>query len=75
MSRFAGRCRFLTCNGTAPIGDLRYLADTKLNNLATPIAKAQLAAALRWNTSERQRDFASGAKPTRWSPRRLTKRR
>lgn len=33
-------------NGTAPIGDLRYLADTKLNNIATPIAKAQLAAAL-----------------------------
>ena len=32
----------LARNGTAPIGDLRYLADTKLNNLATPIAKAQL---------------------------------
>jgi hypothetical protein len=36
----------LAKNGTAPIGDLRYLADTKLNNIATPIAKAQLAAAL-----------------------------
>lgn len=36
----------LAKNGTAPIGDLRYLADTKLGNLATPIAKAQLAAAL-----------------------------
>jgi uncharacterized protein YfaS (alpha-2-macroglobulin family) len=36
----------LARNGTAPIGDLRYLADTKLDNLATPIAKAQLAAAL-----------------------------
>ncbi|TAI64337.1 alpha-2-macroglobulin [Bradyrhizobium sp. Leo170] len=36
----------LARNGTAPIGDLRYLADTKLNNLATPIAKSQLAAAL-----------------------------
>jgi uncharacterized protein YfaS (alpha-2-macroglobulin family) len=36
----------LARNGTAPIGDLRYLADTKLGNLATPIAKAQLAAAL-----------------------------
>jgi alpha-2-macroglobulin len=36
----------LARNGTAPIGDMRYLADTKLNNLATPIAKAQLAAAL-----------------------------
>jgi alpha-2-macroglobulin len=36
----------LAKNGTAPVGDLRYLADTKLGNLATPIAKAQLAAAL-----------------------------
>lgn len=36
----------LARNGVAPIGDLRYLADTKLNNLATPISKAQLAAAL-----------------------------
>ena len=36
----------LARNGTAPIGDLRYLADTKLNNLATPISKSQLAAAL-----------------------------
>jgi uncharacterized protein YfaS (alpha-2-macroglobulin family) len=36
----------LAKNGTAPIGDLRYLADTKLKNLATPIAKSQLAAAL-----------------------------
>ena len=36
----------LARNGAAPIGDLRYLADTKLSNLATPIARAQLAAAL-----------------------------
>lgn len=36
----------LARNGTAPIGDLRYLADTKLDKIATPIAKAQLAAAL-----------------------------
>ena len=36
----------LAKNGAAPIGDLRYLADTKIGNLATPIAKAQLAAAL-----------------------------
>ncbi|KIZ47744.1 MULTISPECIES: alpha-2-macroglobulin [Rhodopseudomonas] len=36
----------LARNGAAPIGDLRYLADTKLDQLATPIAKAQLAAAL-----------------------------
>src|SRR6201996_7394299 len=36
----------LARNGAAPIGDLRYLADTKLKDLATPIAKSQLAAAL-----------------------------
>lgn len=36
----------LAKNGTAPVGDLRYLADTKISNLAKPIAKAQLAAAL-----------------------------
>jgi alpha-2-macroglobulin len=36
----------LARNGTAPIGDLRYLADAKLDALSTPIAKAQLAAAL-----------------------------
>ena len=36
----------LARNGIAPVGDLRYLADTKLADVATPIAKAQLAAAL-----------------------------
>ena len=36
----------LARNGLAPIGDLRYLADAKLDALTTPIAKAQIAAAL-----------------------------
>jgi uncharacterized protein YfaS (alpha-2-macroglobulin family) len=36
----------LARNGIAPIGDLRYLADTRLDALKTPISKAQLAAAL-----------------------------
>jgi alpha-2-macroglobulin len=36
----------LARNGAAPIGDLRYLADAKLDVLLTPIAKAQIAAAL-----------------------------
>src|SRR5690606_30315567 len=36
----------LARNGVAPIGDLRYLADTKLGDIATVIAKAQIAAAL-----------------------------
>jgi uncharacterized protein YfaS (alpha-2-macroglobulin family) len=36
----------LARNGAAPLGDLRYIADARLNDLATPIAKAQIAAAL-----------------------------
>jgi uncharacterized protein YfaS (alpha-2-macroglobulin family) len=36
----------LARNGVAPVGDLRYLADVKLGDIATPIAKAQIAAAL-----------------------------
>jgi uncharacterized protein YfaS (alpha-2-macroglobulin family) len=36
----------LARNGAAPIGDLRYFADTRLDAIATPIAKAQIAAAL-----------------------------
>jgi len=36
----------LARNGAAPVGDLRYFADTKLDQIATPIAKAQIAAAL-----------------------------
>jgi hypothetical protein len=36
----------LARNGLAPIGDLRYLAEAKLAALSTPIAKAQVAAAL-----------------------------
>jgi uncharacterized protein YfaS (alpha-2-macroglobulin family) len=53
----------LARNGTAPIGDLRYLADTKLNNLATPIAKAQLAAALALvgDKARAERVFAAAA--------------
>jgi len=36
----------LARNGAAPVGDLRYYADVKLNEFVTPIAKAQIAAAL-----------------------------
>ena len=36
----------LARNGAAPVGDLRYFADTKLDAIATPIAQAQIAAAL-----------------------------
>ncbi len=36
----------LARNGRAAIGDLRYLADTQLGRFPTPLAKAQVAAAL-----------------------------
>lgn len=36
----------LSRNGLAPVGDLRYLADAKLDGLKSPLARAQLAAAL-----------------------------
>ncbi|MGQ7793279.1 alpha-2-macroglobulin family protein [Faunimonas sp. B44] len=36
----------LARNGRASIGDLRYYADTKLDAFATPLAKAQIGAAL-----------------------------
>jgi len=36
----------LARNGAAPVGDLRYFADTRLDDFTTPIAKAQIAAAL-----------------------------
>ncbi|MFZ1885887.1 MAG: alpha-2-macroglobulin [Rhodoplanes sp.] len=36
----------LARNGAAPVGDLRYIADTKLSAVETPIAKAHIAAAL-----------------------------
>src|SRR6202008_2929452 len=36
----------LARNGLAPLGDLRYIADAKLHDIATPIAQAQIAAAL-----------------------------
>ncbi len=36
----------LARNGRAPIGELRYYADTKIDSFTTPLAKAQLGAAL-----------------------------
>src|SRR4029078_13402307 len=36
----------LARNGCAPIGELSYIADAKISYVATPIAKAQIAAAL-----------------------------
>jgi uncharacterized protein YfaS (alpha-2-macroglobulin family) len=36
----------LARNGRAPVGELRYFVDTKLDSFATPLAQAQLGAAL-----------------------------
>ncbi len=36
----------LARNGRAPIGDLRYYADTRIDRFSTPLARAQLGAAL-----------------------------
>ena len=36
----------LARNGKAPIGELRYYADTRLKRFSTPLAKAQIGAAL-----------------------------
>jgi len=36
----------LARNGTAPVGDVRYLADAKINDLKTATAKAEIGAAL-----------------------------
>lgn len=36
----------LARNGMAPLGDLRYLADARLADIATPLARAQIGAAL-----------------------------
>ena len=61
----------LARNGLAPIGDLRYIADAKLDDISTPIAKAQIAAALAMVGDRARaekglcggadRDFAAGA--------------
>ncbi|HYJ58367.1 MAG TPA: alpha-2-macroglobulin [Methyloceanibacter sp.] len=57
----------LARNGMAPLGDLRYIADVKLAALATPTAKAEIAAALAMLgdrvRSEKAFDAALGALP------------
>jgi len=57
----------LARNGMAPVGDLRYIADVKLNDLSTATAKAEIAAALAMLgdrvRSEKAFDAALGALP------------
>jgi uncharacterized protein YfaS (alpha-2-macroglobulin family) len=59
----------LARNGAAPVGDLRYLSDTKLANIATPIAKAQLAAALALVGDRTRAEKVYGAALDSLSPR------
>ncbi|MEZ5818440.1 MAG: alpha-2-macroglobulin [Hyphomicrobiaceae bacterium] len=60
----------LARNGRAPIGDLRYYVDTRLDRFATPLAKAQLGAALALlGDKERAgRAFASALKAIEGAP-------
>ncbi len=57
----------LARNGMAPVGDLRYIADVKMSALATPTAKAEIAAALAMLgdrvRAEKAFDAALGALP------------
>ena len=57
----------LARNGMAPVGDLRYIADTKIDALSTATAKAQVGAALAMLgdrvRSEKVFDRALGALP------------
>ena len=57
----------LARNGRAPIGDLRYYADTRLDRFSTPLAKAQLGAALAMigDKTRAETAFASRARQPR----------
>ena len=61
----------LARNGAAPVGDLRYIADTKLSAVDTPIAKAQIAAALAMlgDRNRAERVYAAALQATRAGPR------
>ena len=55
----------LARNGVAPVGDVRYLADAKINDLKTASAKAEIGAALTMlgdrNRAEKVFDIAVGS--------------
>ena len=59
----------LARNGLAPLGDLRYIADAKLDDIATPIAKAQIAAALGMLGDRVRADRAYAASLSSLAPR------
>ena len=47
--------------GRAPVGDLKYLADTKLKDFGSPLARAQVAAALAMLGDRERADTAFAA--------------
>ncbi|MEP3279346.1 MAG: alpha-2-macroglobulin family protein [Stappiaceae bacterium] len=51
----------LAKNGKALVGDLRYYADTKLNDFASPLAKAQLGAGLALYGENQRADLSFNA--------------
>src|SRR5262249_53401144 len=59
----------LARNGPAPLGDLRYIADAKLDDVVTPIAKAQIAAALGMLGDRVRAERADSAAPRALAPR------
>ena len=61
----------LARNGAAPIGDLRYIADVQIGKIETPIAKAQIAAALGMLGDKTRADRVL---TTRWRPCRCSRR-
>ena len=73
----------LARNGVAPVGDLRYLADAKINDLKTATAKAEIGAALAMlgDRHPRREGVRRGARLARQGtedrdrPHRLTARR
>ena len=51
----------LARNGRAPIGELRYYADTRIDRFSTPLAKAQVGAALAMMGDKERAERAFGA--------------
>ena len=51
----------LARNGRAPIGELRYYVDTRLSRFATPLARAQLGAALAMMGDQPRAETAFGS--------------
>lgn len=51
----------LARNGRAPVGDLRYYADTRIDRFSSPLSKAQIGAALAMTGDKQRAERAFGA--------------